>query len=119
MKGFVRCSTASKVVLSHGEFSLEPMNSYELAEENNEMREAGFIPNSDLDCYIVEDYGAFMGNIEQANVEQANVPSEFYQEYIDEGYELVLGPPAPPLKEGYGVFCKNYLELVDSKGKSK
>ena len=114
MKGFVRCSTASKVVLSHGDFTLEPMNSSELAEENNEMREAGFIPNSDLDCYIMEEYGAFMGN-----VEQANGLSEFCQEYIDKGYELVLGPPAPPLKDGYGVFCKNYLELVDSKGKSK
>lgn len=118
MKGFLRCSMASKVVLSHGEYTLEPMNNNELAEENDNMRKAGFVPNSDLDCYIVEDYGAFMGNVE-GNVEQANGLGEFWQEYIDKGYELVLGPPAPPLKDGYGVFCKNYLELVDSKGKSK
>lgn len=92
---------------------LELMNPLELAQKHERMRATGFIPGRELNCYIVEGYGAWMGNI------GTNELNEHYQEYIEKGYELVVGPPAPPMIKGYGVFCTNYLELVEYKGKSK
>ena len=48
-----------------------------------------------------------------------NILNERYQEYLEKGYDLVFGLPAPPMTKGYGVFCSNYLDLINSKGKSK
>jgi len=108
MKGFIKCSMHSKVISHQGRSSLFPMNRYELIERNNKMANAGFIPDYDMDCYVMEGYGAWMGN-----VENADGFSDFYQVYIDKGYELVFGPPAPPQIKGYGVFCNNYLEIIE------
>lgn len=110
MEGFIRCNVGSKVVNKRGMLHLELMNNYELAQKHERMRTAGFIADRELDCYIVEGYGAWMGNIDGING-----LSKRYQEYFEKGYELVIGPPA----NGNGVFCLNYLDLINSKGKSK
>lgn len=111
MKGFIRCNMGIKSINSNGRTITIRMNQVELAQTHQQMYQAGFIADKELDCYIVQEYGAWMGNTEGPEI------SEFYQEYIDKGYELVLGPPAPPMTTGYGIFCSNYMELINSKRK--
>ena len=113
MEGFIQCNISSKVVSKKGMLHLELMNHYELAQKHERMSAAGFIPDRELNCYIVEGYGAWMGNSGSTEL------NEHYQEYLEKGYELVFGPPAPPMTKGCGVFCSNYLDLINSKGKSK
>ena len=49
---------SSKVVSKSRMLHLELMNHYELAQKHERMSAAGFIPDRELNCYIVESYGA-------------------------------------------------------------
>ena len=74
---------------------------------NLEIKKEGFIPNEEYNCYIVEDYGAFMANTN----EKEDINNSYYNDYKDDGYELVLGPSSNDDYK-YGIFCKNYEDIA-------
>ena len=61
-------------------------------------------------AYILPGFGAWMGNVSDPSA----IHSPFYSNYREEGYELVVGPPSNSHSK-YGVYCKNYQELYQSK----
>lgn len=80
----------------------------------------GFIPMYDYNLYVREGYGAYIGNVLQGDMESYRKNGISYQEYIDKGYQLVIGPGAPSYRDsviGYGLYCKNWEEFVDEKHK--
>ena len=67
-----------------------------------------YVMDSEYNVYVLPGYGAWMGNVETK--EQLNK----YLEYRWYGYELIIGPSSNHYA-GYGVYCKNYRELYQSK----
>lgn len=67
-----------------------------------------YIVDSEYGVYILPGYGAWMGNVEEKG------RLDKYQEYVWNGYELTIGPASNHYSK-YGVYCKNYRELYQSK----
>lgn len=95
------------------------------------MSKSEFVVYDDL--FVKRGYGAFMLNlpenietIEQFhNYDKENNCNRFGLLYYlenNEGYEFVIGPPAPN-KEGElignGLYCSNYKELIYGKQKKR
>ncbi len=99
MKGFVSCT---KNIEHFGPFF------------NENMSLTGFIPNYDFDCYIVQNYGAFMGVVSLDSMDDLYKKKYvYYKDYIEAGYELTIGPaPYVASNHYHGLFCKNYLDLI-------
>ena len=74
---------------------------------NKEIKKEGFIPNEEYNCYIVDDYGAFMSNTN----EKEDINNSYYNDYKEDGYILVLGPSSDD-EYKYGIFCKNYEDIA-------
>lgn len=62
----------------------------------------------EYNVYVLPTFGAWMGDIENES------HLKKYWDYKLNGYELILGP-ASSHYGGYGVYCKNYRELYQSK----
>lgn len=86
----------------------------------------GFQIDSENDCYIKKDYGAYMGTIPFQNgippFDILDMP--YYQNLIRKGYNIVKGPPAIEkytLKKetGIGLYCQNYQEFSTPTQKTK
>lgn len=67
-----------------------------------------YVVDREYGAYILPGYGAWMGNIDEKE------EMDPYLEYVDEGYELTIGPASNRYCR-YGVYCKNYRELYQSK----
>ena len=67
-----------------------------------------YVIDREYGAYTLPGYGAWMGNINEK--EEIN----YYLKYVDEGYDLTIGPASNCYCK-YGVFCKNYRELYQSK----
>ena len=105
MFGIICCSNGIKCMKDDKEnIWYVPLDHEELENHNELMREHGFIPNYEYDCYILDGYGAYMGNTDSEDL------SEFYwSSFSNMGYDLVLGPKScDDICGKYGVFCKNY-----------
>ena len=76
----------------------------------------GFEQDKEYGCFIKKGFGMFITNTDDFNdfnyLEQMKKKS-FYSELLEEGCELVLGPPAPAIS---GVICcKNGVYIVNYK----
>ena len=106
--GFIRCNIHEKSVINEdNELTLGIMTEEEIEEYNREMISDGFLPNYGLDCYINNDFGAWLGYAKGMPDFEKN-----YMSLFSEGYDLVLVPNKS--KHGnivYQVFCKNYEDI--------
>ena len=133
MRGFIKCNIVSKNLYTNDHNYLSNNNEYSKYEKWNLMRRAGLFPYPELDIYVNPIYGAWMGNINtnitnplelldksQHDLDRVtNIP---FIEFINEGYELVIGPAAPQtngIVYGTGVYCKNWMEIINKKEKPK
>lgn len=87
-------------------------------------RKLGFIVDLENDCYIKENYGAYMGTLPTTNklIIQNYLQLQYYQNLINKGYKIILGPPAIDSTnykslEGTGLYCQNYEEFLEPKRK--
>ncbi len=99
MKGFVSCTR-----------NIEHLGPF----FNDKMKYNGFIPQYDLDCYVVQGYGAFMGITNVNSIDELlEKYYVFYKEYISKGYNLLIGPaPYVAPQHSRGIFCENYLDIL-------
>ena len=84
--------------------------------ERQNMLYYGFQQDKEYGCFIKKGFGMFITNTDDFNdfnyLEQMKKKS-FYSELLEEGCELVLGPPAPAIS---GVICcKNGVYIVNYK----
>lgn len=73
-------------------------------------RNKDYIISRTYNAYILPGFGAWMGNVD----DPSDIHSSFYSNYEEEGYELVVGPASNSCCK-YGIYCKNYQELYQSK----
>ncbi len=73
--------------------------------ENNKDMPKKFVPNEKYNCYVVDKYGAWMGDIKK---------KKEIENYKILGYKLKLGPSSNKHYK-YGVFCTNYKKLLKKK----
>ena len=130
MEGFRNCNIS--IVFRNGIIpSIDTRG--DLMKERNMYKLHGFIAYPEYEVYVKASYGAFISNIncEIKTIEdllnyydpllKAN-PYENYRELIEKGYELVIGPGAPAkngVVYGNGLFCKNWQEIYENRGKVK
>ncbi len=90
------------------------------------LRKTGIHPYPELNIYVNNQYGAWMGNINgniNNDYELSNLScldfdtyiSTPLSKYIDAGYELVIGPAVPETDgkmHGIGIYCKNWQEII-------
>ena len=112
MEGFINCNSVLNVDTEKD--MLVQGTEMDKLMEWQRMSESGLIPNEELGCYIGEQ-GAYMGNISEEVTDLE--ARDYYKRYLDNGYDLVIGPGAPGKNGeviGNGVYCQNYQELLEA-----
>lgn len=110
--GFISCNAHTKSGVNNNELVLEAMTVEELKEHNKEMEENGYIPNYELDCYIVDEYGAWMGYIK--GIEEFE---QHFGHFMEKGYDLIIKPvKSKGHSTKYNVFCRNYHTIYIKNG---
>lgn len=79
----------------------------------------GFILDSEFNVFIKPEFGMFLTNTDELdNLDYLEKMKDkpFYSELLDEGCELVLGPPAPAINGKFysknGVYIVNYKDIL-------
>ena len=109
-------------------------NLMKLKERQNKFLESGLIVDSECDVFVLPGYGAFFYNTKCKTIEEeiisckemppimnyhVYVPQEELLDYIDKGYDFVLGPPIKIFdndnKSLNGVYCTNYNKTLVKK----
>ena len=85
-------------------------DSFRATNRKKPVRNKDYIRSRTYNAYILPGFGAWMGNVS----DPPNIHSPHYSEFAEAGYELVVGPPSNSHSK-YGVYCKNYQELYQSK----
>lgn len=83
------------------------------------MRQHGFIYDEEFHKYVKEGYGAFLTNTNDfsgtADYMSTRITNKFFEYYLNRGFDLVVGPPAPskngkiPCKNA--IYIKNYKDI--------
>lgn len=134
MEGFISCNTVTGRGLPN---VTGVVKVYPVTEENKlylwkKMIESGLIPDEENDLYYRVGFGAWMGNTldDRESIDDligaqydhkllgdTGYNGKNYSDYMSEGFELVLGPGSPvgysDSKQTVGIYCKNYLELLE------
>lgn len=111
MRGIYRCTIGLTNDSKTGE--LVPMTDEQLKIRNQKFMDAGFIPNYELDGFVVDGFGAWMGDITPTD----ELNGSYFQPFFELGYNIVLGPKGPnSTSDSVGIFCKNYKELLKNEG---
>lgn len=130
MEGFIRCNQISRNLCVHdNSYLCTSHDEFDKYKKWDLMRKAGIWPYPEYDFYVSNVYGAWMGNIDYS-IRNTNDLLDKYQfdldqgietpfvEFIKKGYELIIGPGVPETDgkiHGNGVYCKNWLELLENK----
>ncbi len=128
MKGFIRCNTLSRNLSVHdNNYQYIDHDDFEKYRRWDFMRKAGISPYPEFNFYVSNEFGAWMGNInsniknvvellELNQIDLDTVKEIPYIEFIEEGYELVIGPGVPETDgkiHGNGVYCKNWFDILE------
>ena len=82
-------------------------------DEISSMRKRGFLIDFDNECYIRKDFGAYIRDLNKSNFELEI--QNYYGNYLDKDYKLLLGPAFKEDDNKVGLYCSNYLELLNRK----
>ncbi len=88
------------------------MTEEQLKVRNQKFMELGFIPDYEINCFVVEGFGAWMGDA----FSPRDLKDDYFQTFFNMGYDMVIGPKGPNSTGNIGVFCKNYKELLEKHG---
>ena len=93
--GFLSCTYGEKLIKDDNGLKNIPLSDDEMDDYNIFMKQYGFVPDYEFDCY--------------------------YRKFVDKGYKLITGPSSPDSFLGLGVFCTNYFDVlsVDNKKQKK
>lgn len=121
--GFLSCTYGEKLIKDDNGLKNIPLSDDEMDDYNIFMKQYGFMPDYEFDCYVVRNVGAFMGNVISFDVlnDPYSDDYRYYRKYVDKGYKLITGPSSPDSFLGLGVFCTNYFDVlrVDNKKQNK
>lgn len=110
MRGIYRCTIG--LTNDPRTSKLVPMTDEQLKIRNQRFMNAGFIPDYELDGFVVDGFGAWMGDITPTD----EFNGSYFQPFFELGYNIVLGPKGPDsVNNSVGVFCKNYKEMLNNK----
>ena len=129
MKGFIKCNYISKNLYAN-DYNYKFINHDDSEKYNkwNLLRKAGINPYPEFDFYVSNEFGAWMGNTsfyvktveDLLNIEQLDLDTYEvtpFIKYINEGYDLVIGPGVPETDgkiHGNGVYCKNWVDILNN-----
>ena len=80
----------------------------------------GIVPDFENEIFVLEGYGAYMENYYEKSLKK--YLKKYYQDLLDEGYQIVEGPAAPIANthpEAKGLYLLNYENFLETDNKLK